>query len=128
MKNQSMFNIKPKTMITNYENITEGLTQEETKIILPKVVELVRWRRGKENAVTNRKLVNLLTAMGHDVCEPRIRKMINQIRLNGIVKNLLATSKGYYITTDHEEIKNYVKSLRERASAINAIADTFQTN
>lgn len=112
-------------MITNFENITEGLSHEETTIVLPKVIELVKWRRGKENAVTNRKLVNLLTAMGHNVSEPRIRKMINQIRLNGLVKNLLATSKGYYVTTDPKEIKNYVQSLRERASAINAIANTY---
>jgi len=112
-------------MITNFENITEGLSHEEMTVVLPKVIELVKWRRGKENAVTNRKLVNLLTAMGHNVSEPRIRKMVNQIRLNGLVKNLLATSKGYYVTNDPKEIKNYVQSLRERASAINAIADTY---
>jgi hypothetical protein len=113
-------------MITNFENITEGLTHEENTIVLPKVIELLKWRKGKENAVTNRKLVNLLTAMGHDVCEPRIRKIINQIRLKGLVRNLLATSKGYYVTNDEKEIRNYVMSLHERASAINAIADTFK--
>ncbi len=112
-------------MITNFENITEGLSYEEMTIILPKVIELVKWRRGKENAVSNRKLVNLLTAMGHNVSESRIRKMINQIRLNGLVRNLLASSKGYYVTNDPNEIKNYVQSLRERASAINAIANTY---
>ena len=113
-------------MITNFENITEGLSKEETTIVLPKVVELVKWRKGKENAVSNRKLVNLLTCMGHNVSEPRIRKMINQIRLNGLVKNLLATSKGYYVSDDQTEISNYVRSLYERASAITAIAKTYK--
>lgn len=113
-------------MITDYEKITEGLSKEEIETILPKVIELVKWRKGNTNAVTNKKLVNLLTAMGHDVTEPRIRKMINQIRLKGLVKNLLASSKGYYVSNDSEEIKKYVASLRERAAAINAIADELE--
>ena len=113
-------------MITNFENVTEGLSHEEKTVILPKVIELVKWRKGKENAVSNRKLVNLLNAMGHPISEPRIRKMINQIRVNGLVKNLLATSKGYYVSNDQTEIKNYVQSLHERASAIIEIANTYK--
>jgi hypothetical protein len=110
----------------NYENITKGLSRKEVTVILPKVIELLKWRRGKENAISNKKLVNLLTAMGNNVSEPRIRKIINQIRLKGLVRNLLATSKGYYVSNDEKEIKIYEKALRERASAINAIANTFQ--
>jgi hypothetical protein len=113
-------------MITNFENVTEGLSKTETTVILPKVIELVKYRKGKNNAVSNKKLVNLLTAMGHEVSEPRIRKMINQIRLKGLVNNLLASSKGYYISDDPNEVKKYVASLRERASAINAIADELE--
>ena len=113
-------------MITNFEEITEGLSTVENETVLPKVIELVKYRKGKENAISNRKLVNLLTAMGHEVSEPRIRKMINQIRLKGLVKNLLASSKGYYISNDKDEITKYVASLRERASAINAIADELE--
>lgn len=112
-------------MITNFEEITYGLSKEETEVVLPKLIELLKWRNGRSNAVSNRKLVNLLTAMGHDVSEPRIRKMINQIRLNGLIRNLLATSKGYYVSHDKDEIKNYIQSLHERASAINAIADSY---
>lgn len=113
-------------MITNFEDVTEGLSKEETKIILPKVIELVRWRNGKKNAVCNRQLVNILNALGHNVTEPRIRKIINQIRLKGLVNNLLASSKGYYVSNDPDEIKKYVASLRERALAINAIADELE--
>lgn len=112
-------------MITNFEDITEGLTTHENTVILPKLIELLRWRRGKENAVTNRKLVNLLTAMGHDIQESRIRKLINQIRVHGLVKNLLATSKGYYVSNDPKEINKYILSLRERAVAINSVADAL---
>ena len=112
-------------MITNFENITEGLSTKENTIILPKLISLVKWRRGKKNAVSNKKLINLLSAMGHDISQPRMRKMINQIRLKKLVKNLIASSKGYYVTDDPAEIKNYILSLRERAEAINAVADSL---
>ena len=113
-------------MITNFEDLTKGLTINETTLILPRVIEMVKWRKGKENAVTNNKMINLLTAMGYNVTQPRIRKIINQIRMNGLVKNLLATSKGYYVSGDKKEINRYVLSLRERAASINAIADALK--
>lgn len=112
-------------MITNFEDVTQGLTHHENTVILPKLIELLKWRKGKENAITNKKLVNLLTAMGHDIQESRIRKLINQIRLHGLVKNLLATYKGYYVSNDQKEVQKYVLSLRERADAINAVANSL---
>jgi len=112
-------------MITNFEDITEGLSTNENKIILPRLIELVKWRIGRENAITNKKLVHLLAQMGHDVQETSIRKMINQIRIHGLVGNLLATSKGYYVSNDSKEITKYILSLRERAAAINAVADAL---
>jgi len=112
-------------MITNFEDVTEGLSTNENTVILPKLIELLKWRNGKDNAISNRKLVNLLTAMGHDVTDTRVRKMINQIRIKKLVYNLLANSKGYYVSKDPKEIHKYVLSLRERAVAINAVADSL---
>lgn len=114
-------------MITSFECITEGLSTTECEVILPKLIELLKYRKGKENAITNKKLRNLLSAMGHDIPDSRIRKMINQIRLKGLINNLLASARGYYVSNDSNEINKYVVSLRERAAAINAIADELET-
>ena len=107
----------------NYE-----LSSEETKIILPKLISLLKWRKGKENAVTNKRLVMLLTAMGHNISQPRIRKMINHIRTNNLVHNLLANSHGYYVTNDENELTSYINSLHKRANEINKIAEALQKN
>lgn len=112
-------------MITNFEDTTKGLSTNENKIILPRLIELVKWRIGKEKSITNKKLAHLLAEMGHDVQETSIRKMINQIRIHGLVENLLATSSGYYVSNDPKEINKYVLSLRERAAAINTVADAL---
>jgi len=113
-------------MITNFEEITVGLSHVEATVVLPKVIELLKYRKGKDNAITNKKIRNLLTAMGHEVHPAQIRKMIHQIRMKGLVNNLLASAKGYYVSSDKEEIEKYVTSLRERAAAITAIADELE--
>lgn len=56
----------------------------------------------------------------------RVRKIINHIRTNGWCPRLIASSKGYYVSDDNEEMKQYVQSLRARANAINAIADKLE--
>ena len=52
----------------------------------------------------------------------RIRKIVNHIRLTGMCPNLIASSKGYYVSEDKSEILEYVNGLRERANAINQVA------
>ena len=47
---------------------------------------------------------------GVKVDGPRIRKIINHIRLNGLVPGLMATSEGYYIATTPEELDEYMKA------------------
>ena len=48
--------------------------------------------------------------------EPQFREMINYIRANQLIKEgeLIAGSKGYYITTDLDEILKYIDGLEGR--------------
>jgi len=49
--------------------------------------------------------------------EPRLRKCSNYIRTNGILP-LIATSQGYYVSYDKQEINSQIQSLVERANSI----------
>lgn len=109
-------------MINGFEQITSPLTEHELELV-PLFVKGLSNKIGKENAV---KSSHILSAMQqYRLTGARIRKIINYIRINGLVKNLIASSDGYYIETNPEKIKKYVKSLRQRASAINAVADSY---
>jgi len=112
-------------MIINFEDFTHNLTEYEKRSLLPIMVRNLRAKIGKQSAITNKSIVEALTSQGLKVGEARVRKIINYIRIRGIVKNLIATSKGYYVSSDQYEIDRYVESLRQRAGAIQAIADTF---
>ena len=64
------------------------------------------------------------------VSPPRLRKVINHIRTKGIVKCLIASSKGYYIAESREEIEAYLEGLKGREDAIRQINRSIklQTN
>lgn len=89
---------------------------------------------GREKAVTGQHICDALARYNEIYRDgkgrpylngTRVRKIVNFLRVNGICPFLIASAKGYYISTDTEEIKEYINSLRERANAINAVANTM---
>lgn len=84
-------------MIKGFENETKPLTNYEQDILLPVVVKGLKGKIGVANAVSNSHICKSLSAAGYDVTEVRIRKIINHIRVNGLVFFLIASGKGYYI-------------------------------
>lgn len=67
----------------------------------------------------------LLEDLQQKVSSVRIRKVINYIRVNMLIKNLLAGSKGYYVSEDPKEIKDYIRSLDGRIEAIRKVRESF---
>ncbi|MCP3682096.1 MAG: hypothetical protein GY861_05335, partial [bacterium] len=54
--------------------------------------------------------------------QPRLRKIVNYIRTNALLP-LIATSNGYYVSEDTDEIKKQVESLEQRSRQIQRSAD-----
>lgn len=124
-------------MLHGFEDITAELTPDELALV-PLFVKGFGDKLGEENAVTSKQIIRSLEkrrinaiqsgedAMPVTVTGPRIRKIVNHIRMHGLVRNLVATSRGYFIETDPSKIAKYKQSLKARAKAINAVADSFQ--
>lgn len=113
-------------MINGFDEETKPLTEDELALV-PLFVRSLSTKIGKENAITNTEIRKRLKDKGIEVgSDPaRIRKIINHIRLNKLVKNLLAGSNGYWVETDPERIEEYKMSLMQRATAILAIWKTY---
>jgi hypothetical protein len=62
---------------------------------------------------------------GYKLTDARLRKIIHHIRIKNIIPLLIATSKGYYISNDENEIELYIKSLNERINSIQEIKDAL---
>lgn len=109
-------------MIINFEKQTHELTEYEQRTVMPQVIKGLSKRIGKENAITNKMMVQKLRDHGYKVNEPRIRKIIHEIRITGAVECLMATSSGYYISYNWDELNQYTQSLCQRADSIYHIA------
>ena len=113
-------------MITNFHSETQELNDYELTTLLPMIVRGLQKRIGKESAITNKKMCVAMKERGYDISDARLRKIIHHIRANDLIPLLLATSKGYYISQDNQEIENYIKSLQERANSIEFIKTCLQ--
>jgi len=114
-------------MITGFEDYTFEVTDQEKKNILPKLLILLASAKGKQGVITNEQLVRTinecpgLQAAGIKTNTPRIRKMIHEIRVSDRIPLLIATSEGYYVSQDRDEVDKYLDSLRERINSITEV-------
>lgn len=113
-------------MIYGFENETGSLSEYEKETLLPIFIKCLQRKLGKDNAITNRMMCNKMQEYGYDVCETRIRKIINYIRVNNLISCLMASNKGYYVTNDPKEIKEYIRSLKGRVEAIMAVVRALE--
>lgn len=105
-------------MLITFENQTHELTEYEYKVIMPILIDGLKRKVGKSKAVTNGKICSSLKSKGYKVSEPRIRKIIYFIRQNNAVPMLIASSKGYWVTNDVDEINDWLHSLKSRIEAM----------
>ena len=102
-----------------------GLTEEEQRHV-PVFVKSFKQRVGRDKIISNSQIQKHFRNLGVKMPGARVRKIINYIRIKGLVKGLIATSKGYYVSNDPGELKKYIHSLHQRESAIHEIRLSIQ--
>lgn len=113
-------------MLKGFEELTDELSEYERCVLVPLFVSGFSKKRGKENAITNKQIVSTLAPKGYKVSDVRVRKIVNHIRKNNLVEGLIATSAGYYISTDPAEVADYIESLAGRENEIRRIRKQFE--
>lgn len=108
-------------MIKGFEDETKPLTEYEEAILLPLFVKALSKRIGRDNAITKGEIVDPLKKLNYKISEVRVRKIINHIRIKGIIKGLVASYEGYYVATSDKELADFEESLLGRENAIRAV-------
>ena len=85
----------------------------------------MRLRIGKEKAVKMGYAIKKLKEAGYKISDARFRKVMHVIRVSGMVEGIVATSKGYYISTTTNDFESYIKSLKERIEKIEALKESI---
>ena len=104
----------------------EPLSEYEENTLMPVMIECLKRHIGKENAVNNSHMCSRLKHFGYKANAAMIRKIINRIRVNDEINCLIASSLGYYISDDPEEVQSYVESLKDREGAIRAMRNALE--
>jgi DNA-directed RNA polymerase specialized sigma54-like protein len=107
-------------MITGFTEQTSFLTDEEKKLV-PIIIKGLANKTSKDKAMYGAEICRIVSKKYTKLTEPRLRKITNFLRSEKILP-VIATSKGYYISYDKEEIQKQIDSLTQRIDAIeNAI-------
>lgn len=112
-------------MILGFQEYTHALTDEEL-VMATMVAKKISKNIGSDMAVKNDRIAAYLKSNGHKAGAARIRKIIHHIRATGMVQNLIASSKGYYVENNPERLRKYIYSLKQRAHAIMHIARALE--
>lgn len=112
-------------MLSLFKKETAPLTSYEKTVLLPIMTKCLSKRVGKETAITNDEICERMSERGYKVGPARIRKIINHIRIHNLLPCLMATSCGYYVTTDKSEIQEYIETLQGRIDAIEAVLNAM---
>ena len=112
-------------MINNFEDFTEELSPDELKLVAPLMNGLRT--KSKQNTIKAPDIVKAMNLFADknaliNITEPRLRKLVNHIRMKGILP-IIATSQGYYVSYDKQEITDQINSLTQRANSILKSAD-----
>lgn len=113
-------------MIVGFELETQPLTAYEKNTLLPIFIWCLSSKVGKAKAVTNAQMVAGMKKQGYKVTDPRVRKIINHIRQNGLVNCLVAMNTGYFVATAENELLEYEESLLGRLRAIGGIYSSIR--
>ena len=95
-------------MIKGFEEYTYELTDQEM-LLVDKLIRGLSPKIGKKNAVTSTVICNAI-----NIKAPRLRKLINYIRVTNQLAGLCSCKKGYFISENLNELEDYIVSLKQR--------------
>ena len=113
-------------MIGGFEDQTQPLTDYEREVLLPVIIMGLKTKIGEDNAITSKVIERKLKEKSYNISGARLRKIINHIRINGLIHCLMASSKGYWIEKDKAKVLIYINSLEQRADAIQNVANSLK--
>ena len=114
-------------MVIDFEDQTHELNDYELNVLVPRMVSGFRSRLGAKKAITSTKAMKQMKESGLKIDPARFRKIVNYIRTNGLVFNLVATGKGYHIAQNEMECRRFMESLKQRINSITMVYDAMES-
>lgn len=108
------------------EDWMKPLGEYEKTVLVPAVARGLEFHRGEGMVISNREMVESMRSKGYRINERTIQKVINYIRVHGIVERVVANGRGYYIATDIHDVQKYTETLKGREAEIRAVRQALE--
>lgn len=107
-------------MVKNFETETQELSKDELLLVQPLIAGLEN--KTKLTPIKGKDIIQKMNVFCKEkglikLNDVRLRKLINHIRSNSLLP-VMASSKGYYVSYDKEDILIQAESLNQRANSI----------
>ena len=113
--------------ITGFEALTKILTAKDMKAAHI-IADTLLLKQGEHMAVTNNQIrAGLLKNLSIKITAVKVRKIIQMLREQHIVVNLISFKNGYYITQEPRELRKYIESRAERRRAMQAVENAMKS-
>lgn len=103
---------------------SDSLSKEDI-VFLPTLAKFLNGLKGIVNAANNRQIQAMFPGQFNGVSRGKLTAMIHEIRVRGMVKNLIGSPNGFYITRDKTRVLEYVETLHGHVSARKASIQSF---
>lgn len=110
-----------KRITLKLKKATPSLSLYDQNVLLPILVKGLKRKKGKENAVIGKQIIEGLKSHGLKINERQMYRIITHIRKNDLIVGLMASRSGYYISYNAEELMDYEASLLSRETAIKEV-------
>ena len=105
---------------------TRHLSNYDLNVLLPILIKSLEMKQGKENAVRGKQIIEGLRNHGLKINRRSLYMLINHIRTNDLVVGLMASTVGYYITSNNQELMDYENSLLSREVEIRKVRKSIK--
>lgn len=73
---------------------------------------------GRSNAIAKEEIIAKLKEKSIEITKEKLSEMIQYIRVNNLCGCVLELTCGYFISTDNEELGNYLVLLKEKSAEL----------
>lgn len=98
----------------------------EQNVLLPIMIKGLKMKKTKANAVTANGIVLGIRSQGLRINCRNVERIIQHIRINDLIVGLMASSIGYFVTNNEQELMDYEKSLLCREASLRNTRMTMQ--
>jgi len=99
----------------------------EEQELMPLVVQILN-HRTKKNVFSNPEIRQVLAQFGYEKVEaPSIRKIVYNIRQQGLTTLLIANSEGYYKATNIQEVESWLQTHKSKIEAMLSTLESIES-